>query len=55
MNIVKKSLIEMETMAENKGVGARGLRSIIEKIMLPLQYRLPAEENIEKYITCELL
>jgi len=45
-----ESLVEMATMAENKGVGARGLRSIIEKIMLPLQYRLPAEENIEKCI-----
>jgi len=44
------ALTEIATMAENKGVGARGLRSIIEKIMLPLQYSLPAEENIEKCI-----
>ncbi|WP_455756302.1 ATP-dependent Clp protease ATP-binding subunit ClpX [Sulfurimonas sp.] len=34
-------------MAEDKGVGARGLRGIIEKIMLPLQYELPAKDNIE--------
>ncbi len=36
-------------LAKEKGVGARGLRSIIEKAMLPLQYELPADETIEKY------
>ncbi len=30
-----------------KGVGARGLRGIIEKIMLPLLYELPAKEDVE--------
>ena len=33
--------------ADDKGVGARGLRGIIEKIMLPLQYELPAKEGVE--------
>ncbi|MDT8339454.1 MAG: ATP-dependent Clp protease ATP-binding subunit ClpX [Sulfurimonas sp.] len=37
-------------MAEEKGVGARGLRGIIEKIMLPLQYELPAKKSVEKCI-----
>ena len=37
-------------MAEKKGVGARGLRGIIEKIMLPLQYELPAKEGVQKCI-----
>ncbi len=37
------------SLAKEKGVGARGLRSIIEKAMLPLQYELPADETIEKY------
>jgi ATP-dependent Clp protease ATP-binding subunit ClpX len=36
--------------AYDKGVGARGLRGIIEKIMLPLQYELPAKDNIDKCI-----
>jgi len=36
-------------LAKEKGVGARGLRSIIEKAMLPLQYELPADETIENY------
>ncbi|HHB95365.1 MAG TPA: ATP-dependent Clp protease ATP-binding subunit ClpX [Campylobacterales bacterium] len=34
--------------AQKKGVGARGLRGIIEKIMLPLQYELPSKDNVEK-------
>lgn len=34
--------------AQIKGVGARGLRGIIEKIMLPLQYELPSQDNVEK-------
>lgn len=38
------------SLAKEKGVGARGLRSILEKVMLPLQYELPCDENIEKYI-----
>jgi ATP-dependent Clp protease ATP-binding subunit ClpX len=42
--------------ADEKGVGARGLRGIIEKIMLPLQYELPAREGVEKcFITSEFI
>ncbi len=36
-------------LAKEKGVGVRGLRSIIEKAMLPLQYELPDDETIERY------
>ncbi|MEA3314947.1 MAG: ATP-dependent Clp protease ATP-binding subunit ClpX [Campylobacterota bacterium] len=38
------------TIAQDKGVGARGLRGIIEKAMLPLQYELPARDDVEKCI-----
>ena len=34
--------------AQDKGVGARGLRGIIEKIMLPLQYALPSKDDVER-------
>ncbi|MEA1917383.1 MAG: ATP-dependent Clp protease ATP-binding subunit ClpX [Campylobacterota bacterium] len=44
------ALNEIASMAEEKGVGARGLRGIIEKIMLPLQYELPERTDIEKCI-----
>jgi len=43
----------LETIAQNaydKGVGARGLRGIIEKIMLPLQYELPSNDDVQKCI-----
>ncbi|MEA3353204.1 MAG: ATP-dependent Clp protease ATP-binding subunit ClpX [Campylobacterota bacterium] len=44
------ALEKIATMAEDKGVGARGLRGIIEKIMLPLQYELPARDDVDKCI-----
>lgn len=45
------ALQEIAKMADEKGVGARGLRGIIEKIMLPLQYELPANEDVK---TCTI-
>lgn len=44
----KDSLKEIAKMAYDKGVGARGLRGIIEKIMLPLQYKLPSDRTVQK-------
>ena len=40
------ALEEIAEIAVEKDVGARGLRGIIEKIMLPLQYTIPSEENL---------
>jgi ATP-dependent Clp protease ATP-binding subunit ClpX len=45
-----EALDTIADMAVQKGVGARGLRGIIEKIMLPLQYTLPSSEDISKCI-----
>ena len=39
-----KVLQEIAHSAHSKGIGARGLRSIIEEIMLPLQYELPSSD-----------
>jgi ATP-dependent Clp protease ATP-binding subunit ClpX len=44
------SLEYIAQKAKEKGVGARGLRGIIEKIMLPLQYDLPSREDIQACI-----
>jgi len=44
------ALEHIANSATKKGVGARGLRGIIEKIMLPLQYDLPSRNDIEKCI-----
>ena len=51
------ALHEIANIAYEKDVGARGLRGIIEKLMLPLQYTIPSEENLgscvitKEYIT----
>jgi len=39
--------------AIDKGVGARGLRGIIEEAMLPLQHSAPSKEGLEKCIITE--
>lgn len=47
LNFSEDALQTIAEMANDKGVGARGLRGIIEKIMLPLQYELPAQDDVE--------
>lgn len=47
LEFAEDALESIAQMADEKGVGARGLRGIIEKIMLPLQYELPAKDNVE--------
>lgn len=42
------ALERIAEIAVEKDVGARGLRGIIENIMLPLQYITPSEDNLEK-------
>lgn len=45
-----EALERIAEIAYEKDVGARGLRGIIENIMLPLQYIIPSEDNLEKCI-----
>jgi ATP-dependent Clp protease ATP-binding subunit ClpX len=45
------ALEEIAQIAHEKDVGARGLRGIIEKLMLPLQYTIPSEKNLN---TCQI-
>ena len=43
-------LAALEAIAQkaiDKGVGARGLRGIIEETMLPLQFTCPSTENLD--------
>jgi len=47
LNFEDKALLAIAQKAIDKGVGARGLRGIIEEVMLPLQYTCPSEENLE--------
>ena len=44
----QEALQAIAQKAYENGVGARGLRGIIEKLLLSLQYELPAKEGISK-------
>ena len=46
----ESALKEIAIKAINKKTGARGLRSILENILLKTMYDLPSQENIEEVI-----
>ena len=46
----KTALKEIAEQARQKSIGARGLKSIIEKMMLQLMYETPSNRSIEKII-----
>ena len=50
LEFTDEALDKIAEIAVEKDVGARGLRGIIESIMLPLQYITPSEKNLEKCI-----
>ncbi|MGM0534141.1 MAG: ATP-dependent Clp protease ATP-binding subunit ClpX [Campylobacterota bacterium] len=43
----REALEEIAAIAQNTKVGARGLRTILEKVMMPLQYRLPSSDDLD--------
>src|SRR6201993_3282611 len=47
------SLREIARMARERDTGARGLRSIVEEIMLDIQYELPDIESKSKYVVTD--
>lgn len=51
LNFEEEALKAIAKEAVEKGVGARGLRGIIEEIMLPLQFSCPSDENLR---TCTI-
>jgi len=53
LNFEDKALEAIAQKAIDKGVGARGLRGIIEEVMLPLQYSCPSEANLESVTITE--
>ena len=46
----EEALVEIAKKAIERKTGARGLRSIIEGIMLDVMFELPSREDIEKCI-----
>ncbi len=53
LNFEEKALEAIAKEAIDKGVGARGLRGIIEEAMLPLQFSCPSKENLESVTITE--
>ena len=50
LNFKENAIKEVAIKAINKKTGARGLRSILENILLKTMYDLPSQDNIEEVI-----
>ena len=50
LNFRDNAVKEIAQKAINKKTGARGLRSILENILLKTMYELPSQENVEEVI-----
>jgi ATP-dependent Clp protease ATP-binding subunit ClpX len=50
LSFKENALKEIAIKAINKKTGARGLRSILENILLKIMYDLPSEDNVEEVI-----
>ncbi len=46
----KEAIEEVATIALERKTGARGLRSVLEQLMLDLMYEIPSDNNIDKII-----
>ncbi|MBN2259614.1 MAG: ATP-dependent Clp protease ATP-binding subunit ClpX [Clostridiales bacterium] len=50
LSFEKDALVAIAKQAKEKNTGARGLRNIIEKVMLEVMYELPERHDVEKCI-----
>ena len=50
LTFTKDALIEVAKKAISRKTGARGLRSIMEEILLDSMYEIPSEENINEVV-----
>lgn len=56
LHFQKDAIDEISKIAAEKESGARGLRSVLEKIMLDLMYTIPSDDNISKVVvTAEMV
>jgi ATP-dependent Clp protease ATP-binding subunit ClpX len=44
-----KALEQIAKLTMNRGLGARGLRGIMENIMMPIMYTIPSSDDIKKF------
>ena len=50
LDIREEALHEIAKAAMERKTGARGLRSIIEKILMETMYKIPSESNLQKVV-----
>ena len=50
LEIQKEALDAIAQKAVDRQIGARGLRAIMEKIMMKIMYRIPSDLSIRKVI-----
>ncbi len=50
LEFTDEAIDEIARRAHDSKVGARGLRGIIEKMMLPLEFEAPSDENLQKIV-----
>ncbi len=50
LDFTDEAIEEIAKMAHDSKVGARGLRGIIEKMMLPLEYEAPSDDKLQKIV-----
>ena len=56
LHFEKEALWEVIKIAKSRGTGARGLRSVLENIMLDIMFSIPAKKDIlECYITKDVI
>jgi ATP-dependent Clp protease ATP-binding subunit ClpX len=53
LKFTEKALLEIVRLALSKKTGARGLRSIIEKVMLDVMFKIPSLENVTECLITE--
>ncbi len=53
LNFTEKALLEIVRLAKKRKTGARGLRSILERVMLDLMFKLPSMENVSECLITE--
>ena len=50
LEIEREALLEVARISIARNTGARGLRAILEDVMLPVMYELPSRNDVEKVI-----
>ena len=50
LSVEEDAVIEIARLAHERKTGARGLRSIVEKVMMDVMYEIPSDDNIAECI-----